>query len=198
MKFRNVNVKENERVEFKCKMKGRRCGSRTRKGTNCKNRVVIGAGDPCWQHRERDLKMVLKQSEIKGAGRGLFAEGVEKDKEKVVFKKGRVVGEYTGDLLKDKELDERYGEDGTAPYAISGMKGMTMYNVDAACNRGLMSMANGVPTAENANIKYVGNIKSNGKINIKATKDIKHGDELIANYGKEYFTSPMKNYHTTK
>jgi hypothetical protein len=50
-----------------------------------------------------------------------------------------------------------------------------------------MSLANGSKSMARANTRFVDNIRPSGGINVKATKRIRVGQEIIVYYGADYF-----------
>jgi hypothetical protein len=67
----------------------------------------------------------------------------------IIFEKGDTIIEYGGELLDDEELDERYGEENTAPYAVNTKEDT---NRDCACERSAGSSAN--TSAGHSNAKF--------------------------------------------
>ena len=105
---------------------------------------------------------------------------------------GRVAGDticpYNGQVINTHQLEQRYGEQ-TAPYAIRVKD--NKYE-DAALQRGIGSLANHKPRAQ-SNTEFV---VSRDHINLRATKNIRNGQELFVSYGNDYhFNEP--GVHTT-
>ena len=189
MKFKSTNVRTGE--QFSCRLKCARCVGRTRAGDRCKNKVCIGK-EYCHIHRKTKRGLVVKQSKIKNAGKGLFAVRT--------FKKGEVIGYYRGELLSTAEHNRRYGstDDDHAPYSLqaSNSKGRI---VDASCSRHLMSMANGSRRRSNANARFVDYMRpSDGAVKVQATKTIKKNEEIIIHYGRDYFDTASNAKHSTR
>jgi hypothetical protein len=61
----------------------------------------------------------VKKSTLQNGGNGLFAMNPKELANAIIFKKGEPIIGYGGELLDDEELDERNGEDNTAPYAVN-------------------------------------------------------------------------------
>jgi hypothetical protein len=61
----------------------------------------------------------VKKRTLQNGGNGLFAMNPKEPANAVIFKKAETIIEYEGELLDDEELDELYGEENTAPYAVN-------------------------------------------------------------------------------
>ncbi|MCC7469811.1 MAG: SET domain-containing protein [Bacteroidetes bacterium] len=108
----------------------------------------------------------------KGLGMGL--------KTKKDFKKGQKIIEYIGIKKKNKDVEEdttKYLFDLDKNYTIDGSP---RWNIARYINHSCR------PNAESDVIK--------GQIWIKAIKNIKAGDEITYDYGKEYFNEFIKPY----
>lgn len=174
---------------FECDLRCATCSATTKSGRRCKNRVCIGLPE-CWQHTFANRYLRVKESNLPFAGKGLFA--LSKTDQGVLFRKNQIVCAYNGQHVSRQELDRRYN-DFTAPYGLCGYGNKTCE--DAACERGLGSLANGTLNHRQANIEY--RIRG-GKLCLIATKNIQNGQELLAYYGSEYGPLAMTNYHTRK
>ena len=147
----------------------------------CKRRVCIGT-PVCYSHRDG---LAVKQSTIPSAGKGLF---VTKD-----IKKNSVIGSYEGEMRTLEQNYARY-QGGNAPYAASAPPGV----VDAACRRGILSMANASKQRRHTNAKLSNRVNSTGGVNVRSTKKIKRGSEVILYYGKSYWKTAKNAHHNTK
>ncbi len=109
-----------------------------------------------------DQLLVKKSS----AGLGLFA--------KAPIKKGSFIIEYFGPLLNDEEVQKKGGK-----YLFALGKKWT---IDGTARTNLARYINHSCVRTNCEpVQYAMRIK------IKATRNIKPGEELLYNYGKEYF-----------
>lgn len=160
-----------------CDLQCSRCAHIKQNGHQCKNRVCIGT-DMCWAHTRSQHKLAIKPSLIPGAGKGLFAHDPRANGP--VFKRGDVITYYKGEDVTNAILQDRYG-DYTAPYAIQTTS--TQFE-DAACRRGIGSLANHPPTARRANTLF--SYDDAGKALLMAKKTIYHGDEILVSYGNKY------------
>jgi len=84
---------------------------------------------------------------------------------------------YQGELIDRAELIDRY-EDKTGPYVV-GISADSYE--DASVRRGIGSLANTLPNNNNATISVY-----RGHASLKATKAIRHGDEILLSYGRQY------------
>jgi hypothetical protein len=133
----------------------------------------------CWIHNQGKKGLKIKQSTLQNAGKGLFAvtkKGGNRDRP--VFKPNEVITKYDGLPRTAEEIDEMYGEY-TAPYTLLVGRGQNEHNIDAACRRGIASLANHKPASRaNAKLTETGNLT--------ATKNIFDGQEIFASYGRAY------------
>jgi hypothetical protein len=119
------------------------------------------------------------------------------------FEKDELVVPYIGEYVSDDELDKRYGDD-NAPYAINVGGGQTL---DSACTRGLGSYANDYRTdpkhprknkaAMNAELSDERSTEFGG-VWVKAIKKIAPGQEVLVDYGKEYWSGKHPPHQTLK
>lgn len=170
-------------TEFQCNLKKERCVGHTKTGNRCKRNVCIGL-DYCFSHLQIDKHLKIKASTIPNAGKGLFALNKQLPENAIVFRKGNLIIDYNGDNINSNQLHNRYGDD-TAPYAVQVNNNQF---IDASCRRCIGSLAN---TNRNTNARLS---LYRGKVNIKATKNIKNGDEIFVDYGPIYEIE--NNYRT--
>lgn len=157
-----------DKLPFRCRVQCRQCTARATGGRRCRRRVAI-AGPLCCVHRAKRLGLAVRASPL--GGRGLFALRP--------FQPGATVCEYTGERVDDRTLERRYGR-WTAPYALRPSRGLA---IDAACLRGVGSLANHAPARE-ANAAY--REGPPGRVFIVATRPIPPGTEILVDYGREY------------
>ena len=127
------------------------------------------------------VQIKIKKSTLPDAGKGLFAMNKQKEPNEIIFRQGDTIIPYSGEKkLTNQELSNRYG-DYTAPY---GVQYANNNNEDAACKRGVGSLAN----------RNVGNLNNarllpnrrNGSIFLRATKNIRNNNEIFVPYGRQY------------
>ena len=151
-------------------------------GFAVQRRVCIGT-KKCFTHRRRDEGLLVKRSNLAGAGKGLFATKI---------------GSYRGEVISKAQLNNRYGQgqNANAPYALSARN--TQRILDAGCERGILSIANSGRTRAQCNARYSEQMKQDRTINVFATKRINAGDEILIWYGPGYWASAGNSRHTTK
>ena len=129
---------------------------------------------------KKDLK--VKKSGIANSGKGLFT--------KVDIPKGTIIVQYRGTVSTWKEADHR---DGANPYLYYINRNIV---IDAAPHKqylaGYSNDANGLIRQKGLrnNAEYV---ERNGKVYIKASRDIPKGSVILVGYGKEYWDSIRYN-----
>lgn len=162
----------------------------TKKGLQCKRKCVIGS-PYCATHLCYEHNLKIKTSQIPNSGKGLFAvDPTDSTHKETIFRKGETIVKYNGEVINLEELIERYGNK-TAPYAIGLSKNRFE---DGAKIRGCGALANTKPNFNNANISI-----SRGRAVLKATKNIKNGDEIYVSYGRQYkLNEDGVEYATTK
>lgn len=189
MKFKLNNMRDPERpLNYECVLECLPCGAPTKSGGTCRNSVCIGR-NLCHLHRKVRYGLKVKKSGIRRTNmKGLWTTRA--------FKKNDPIGMYLGQVINHQELVRRYGphEDDYAPYTISEGK---KKNVDSACLRGLMSMANSAAKLGDCNAK-IG--RYNGiRTPIEASRPIPANREIILYYGKNYWTDAAARVtHETK
>lgn len=178
---------------FRCNLTCARCSVELKNGNRCARTVCIGL-PLCWQHlltsKNDKHGMKIKHSAISGLGLFAWSKNGGHD---VVYKAGDTITTYDGERLTQAELDQRYGDD-TAPYAFGTGNGI----IDAACKRGAGSVANGARHGVRPNARYASRMEGGVRIvRVKATKTIKHGQEIVCDYRKDYWEY-AKGKHSTK
>jgi hypothetical protein len=141
----------------------------------------------------------------KKSGNGLFVDMPQKWKRetpnKPVFESGDIICEYTGKLLTTAELNQKYPGSSRGAYVVPirykvGKKWYHRY-IDAAKphKSGVARYANHCRDADKQAKKCKGNnarfaSENNGHnpfIFLEATKNIRDGDEIFADYGERYW-----------
>lgn len=178
-------------VQFTCELASRQCSSHVKSGARCKRRCVIGL-PCCWSHLSSDHKLKIKKSLIPNTNMsGLFA-WEPKAQGQPVFRKGDTIITYTGETLTKDQLDGRYDEF-TSPY---GVQISANRYIDAACHRGVAALIN---SGKSPSTNCAFSLYAREQImNIKATKNIAHGSELLISYGNTYKLHEDGISHRTK
>lgn len=178
---------------FICNLKCGQCDHLKPDGQRCKNRVCIGA-PTCWIHSKQEYAVRVKPSTIAGTGKGLFAE--------TDFDEDDWICPYGGSVITPNCFDQRYpGNITTAPYAVALDNGRRPRTYDAACDRGIGSMANGLFNRQGMarpvglhNARMI-NHPTKRTLWLQATKDINANEEIFSYYGAAY---KIVDDHTTK
>jgi hypothetical protein len=140
----------------------------------------------CFQHLKSELGLRVAPSTIPGAGDGLFTTRPRKRGDKIV--------EYRGELLDGPEVDERYGVDATAPYALELSANDPI--IDSACERWTAAYINHKGISQ-ANCRF--SRGQDGRAWVVATKTIPADRELTVSYGRDYrFTEPGVSHRTKR
>ena len=139
---------------WRCPLQCIRCIAIKTKGGRCGRRVCVGLPF-CPVHMRRELSLSVKPSTIDGipVGKGVFADrpGLV---DNIVFPRGWIIVEYTGERLTNTQLNQRYIGETTAPYAYSNTShnSQQTLSVDGACVRGIGSLINHHPLASKQNV----------------------------------------------
>ena len=189
MPYQFTFLKDNQ-PEFQCPLKKYQCiHVNPNNGHRCRRKQYIGF-NVCYQHLATDYRLRIKESTIRGAGKGLFAyNGTNNDE--IVFKMGERIIDYNAEITTTEEINKRYGEDNTAPYTVRINKDLVE---DGACQRSSASIANHRPLFY-SNTKFY---PYNRKIYLKAIKNIRNNQEITIDYGDEYIMNQEGNQHETK
>jgi hypothetical protein len=182
--------KIDNQITFRTQVQSLQCQDTAKTGKQCKRRSVIGS-PYCSAHLAYKHHLKIEESNITNAGKGLFAvDPLSSNPNDIIFKKGSNIVEYTGEIINGEELNDRY-QDKTAPYTVQLNKDKF---IDGAKIRGVGSLANTKPNHNNATISVY-----RSKASIKASKNIKNGDEIYLSYGRSYrLKEPGVSHETTK
>jgi hypothetical protein len=179
----------NGNTKFQCKIQCEQCCITKPDGGQCKRKTCIGS-PYCYIHLLLVRHLRIKQSTLPNGGKGLFAMDPKATANAVVFKKGDTIIDYDGELINDNTKTARYGKY-TAPYAVECKKDC---NVDCACERGVGANANTNPNHNNATFSVDRGRKT---VKIKASKNIRNGEEIFLSYGRSFkLNEPTQ--HVTK
>lgn len=131
----------------------------------------------CKQHSSVVHGVGVGRSTIVGAGDGLFAT--------TDLHVGHTIP-YTGELISQSQLDNRYGFDDTttAPYAYR-LDGTNLY-IDSALMRCAAAMANHNPDNVNAELITIHDGAGGANAFLRVIRNIDMGDEIFIDYGDEY------------
>ena len=168
--------KINNEIYYRTILESIQCKEIKKNGQRCKNHVIIGL-PYCYSHSMYFHQLTIKPSQIENSGNGLYAKNPMKPANEIIFKKGQVITKYNGEIIDEEEVVERYS-DYTPPYVV---KLSNDRYEDGAKFRGIGALANTNPNNNNATIS----VSHNGA-SIKATKNIKNGQEIYLSYGRAY------------
>jgi hypothetical protein len=157
----------------------------------------------CWQHLRISRHLKITESgflkTLHHKGRGLYAYG---DPNSIVFKKGAEVASYSpAEFMSKTGIDKRYDYsvngkrmEPTAPYGLRVSQKMYL---DNACVRSVATNANSVSNrAERvrANVRIRCGIRNT--CYLIANRDIRGGEEIITDYGDDYWGGPQLSIST--
>ena len=177
--------------QFQCSLKKGRCSYiLPSTGEQCRRKQYIGF-DVCFQHLAKAYNVRIARTSLPNTqGKGLFAYKGSSSNHDIVFKPNDNIITYRGETVSADDLEQRYGNK-TAPYALQISK--TSF-LDAGCERGVGSFANHKSrSSANAKLSYF-----RGEVKIKATKNIRNGDEIFVSYGDVYRLREEGVSHQTK
>lgn len=131
--------------------------------------------------------LVIKNSKIPGAGKGLYTK-------KLILKGTRIV-EYKGKISKWKDVDHQEGMNAYIYYVNRN------HVIDASLNNSLARYANDAKGSKKIdalvnNCIYVQD--NNLRVFIESKKDIPANSEILVGYGKQYWDTIMKNKKQSK
>lgn len=129
-----------------------------------------------------DIKLVVKNSTLPQAGKGLFTRSFIPAGTLIIEYKGRVT---TWNEVKEKEADNAYIMYVNRNHVINALpykKALARYANDA---RGIGKIKGLRNNAVYATVK--------NRVYIKATRDIKAGEEILVDYGKSYWQTMKEN-----
>jgi hypothetical protein len=158
----------------------------------CKNKLGLYP-QFCWLHTKLINNLVVKDSQIQNAGKGLFAGDYQ-------FKKGDVIARYgyPSNYISEKDLEKRckYSEkciDKSSAYLFCDGLDLTKSHIakhGEKCWDGLdirSTIARFSNSAHNSKFKYNSTFDLiKGYPYLVATKNIKPGHEIFTNYGETY------------
>jgi len=163
---------------FYGRLSSHRCSFIKTNHQQCKKRSVIGF-EYCTSHLTKAKHLQIRKSTIPNAGKGLFAYLENSPNNSIVFRNGDTICQYNGEHISREELMNRY-QGKTAPYAFQLNQNEM---IDSALDRGIGSLAN--TKANHNNARFSIN-NQNHTVSIKATKNIRNGEEIFIPYGRSY------------
>jgi hypothetical protein len=152
-------------------MPTQRCTASTKTGGHC--RALTRRGQYCWNHLRAIDGLRIKASSVPGAGLGLFAE---KD-----FPTGSHLTRYTGDYRRTQ--DGRIG--GYYFLQLTNAKSIDAARTNTDSGR-WANDARGSPFEPNSELVTH---PATGSGRLRATRNIKKGEEIFVSYGPRYWAS---------
>jgi len=153
------------------------CMGTTLRNERCKLRTA--RGDMCWIHLQSDYGLRVKDSQY---GLGLFAT---ED-----FAKGDEIAPYRGEVVSHRKINQLCPGDDLVVYGLQ----ITAKEHVNACKTtdGVARFANdphGSDKEPNAEFPYVNKKRKNlpKKLMLTAVKPIKKGEEVLVDYGEDYW-----------
>jgi hypothetical protein len=186
--FKFYENNDDPQPSFTCAVTSEQCKALNKNGSRCSRKCVIGC-PYCWTHLLAKFHLRILPSSIPEAGKGLFVMDKKQPTGTLLIKKNDIVCPYGGELIDKDTLEERYGAK-TAPYAIQLSKNRFR---DAGCARGVGSLIN--HDNRRSNVAFSVN-QAAKTVSIKATRNVKNGEELLVNYGREYKMQDGSKYVT--
>ena len=190
--FRFYINKRHPSLVFETALLSEQCRYIKPDGEHCKRNVVLGI-PYCSQHLAMEEHLKIKKSTIPRSGKGLFAYDPTRGPNTTIFRgteeAGDLIRMYEGEIVSKRTLQARYKKF-TAPYAIEISN--NRYE-DGAKVRGVGSYIQHSDDEARINCR-IG--LRNHKIAIFATKNIRNGKELFADYGDDYRFDEATHYST--
>ncbi len=189
-----VNENNEWVIKHEAILKAQRCLGHSKNGQRCKRTCIIGF-EYCPTHLESIKKLKIKTSTIPNAGKGLFVSDKTRGPNDIVFRNNDKIVVYNGVIKTPEQMTEHYGEY-TAPYGMS-IRG-TNRVIDSGDKRGVGSLINHKNQLNQINCRFK-EIRQNYRavgIEVAATKIIRNGAELFANYGEDYIFDEPTRYST--
>jgi hypothetical protein len=172
---------------FYSRMYADRCEYIKKNGERCKRRCCIGI-EYCTTHLPMHLHLKIKKSTIPNAGLGLFAYQENSQPNQIVFRKDQKICNYKGEILTAEQINERY-HNFTAPYTVGLSRNEF---IDASLERGVGSTANTKTQHNNATLSID---NRNHRVSIKASRNIRQGEEIFLAYGNRYHLPHVEGVH---
>jgi uncharacterized protein len=161
------------------KMPTQQCTSDTKQGKQCGQRTQYG--EYCWIHLSQLHGARIKPSLVPNAGKGLFAT---RD-----FKKGEIIGNYTGDIVRVDQVSN----DANLPRSAYILELTETLGIDAArTNTAEGRMVNDArKSGFKNNVRFSAN-QRNKTAKLIALRNIKKGEEFLVSYGRNYWPQQLK------
>ena len=181
------HFKDHEREPYVAQLQSQQCQGITLRNVRCTKRCLIGTSK-CWIHLISEHHLRIKPATDPIMGSGLYAFN-ENANGYPIFRNRDYIIDYDGENIDLNTLNERYGDDCTAPYAVK--KRQNVRYIDCATTRCVGSLIN---HDNNSNCEFY---NSGQLMKIRATRNIYHNQELFINYGSEFLLDEPNCLSTT-
>lgn len=181
-RYTQFNTQDANDVRYSCALKKVRCAFQRGDNYRCK-RMSTQTLPFCWQHTKIIYHLRPGRTELRGLDgiqfnfTGLFACDQKKGANDIVFCANEFICPYVSQPLTTEEQNNRVPQNEFLVYGMAN-KGKKF---DGACVRGIGSMANTATLAKNNNAVIS---ETAGYPSIKASKDIRNGQEILLHYGQ--------------
>jgi SET domain-containing protein len=125
--------------------------------------------------------LYINESQIEGAGKGLFTA--------IKIFKDEIISIFKGEVLTAAEIKKRIKKNADA-YFINMVDGRIMDSMNTKCFAKYANDAQGISKSMFKNNAVI-TLDENDNVCIVATKNIKAGEEIFCSYGKQYWEKYM-------
>jgi len=126
--------------------------------------------------------LYIKDSQIEGAGKGLFTA--------IKIFKDEIISVFKGEILTSFEIKKRM-QNNTDSYFINMVDGSIMDSMHVKCFAKYANDAEGTSRSVFKNNSKI-SLDENDNVCIVATKNIKAGEEIFCSYGKQYWSKSLR------
>lgn len=160
-------------------LESERCIHMMTANRRCRKRCLMGL-QMCWIHLQSVNNVRIRDAG--NMGKGLFASDGTQGNE-ILFRRGEYIITYEGgESMTEAEIDDRYGDNSTGPYAVRNE--LNEFE-DCAIWRCAASFINSnVGTGQITNCRLEDDEDHN--VIVTATRSIRNGDQLFCSYGPGY------------
>lgn len=166
-----------------------RCIAVTKSGTRCKLRTCK-TGPYCWIHTESLSHLRVLPSHVPNAGLGLYAMKRKAHNNEIVFKKDDKITDYKGRILTNAQYLPLTNAQTTYVIQTSNNKYINANRTNDPVGRYVNDCRGPHPVVNwrnNCNSRFACANGAN-QCSIRATKNIRQGNEILADYGNAYWT----------
>jgi len=125
--------------------------------------------------------LYIKESQIEGAGKGLFTA--------IKIFKDEVISVFRGEILTSIEIKKRM-KNNADNYFINMVDGRIMDSMNVKCFAKYANDAEGISKSTFKNNSKI-SLDENDNVCIVASRNIKAGEEIFCSYGKQYWAKSI-------